>query len=119
MLVRFSVSLFLNHSAITVFLRTICGVSIIPLEYICVIALCIVVVNPIVFGTKIVSVRHPRTNEMVRVGLSQVMNLPKRLIFDDKVQEDHKRLLALFHLSSGFGFMYVSTRVFFLSISLL
>ena len=105
----------LNSSAITVLLRTICGVSIVPLEYICVVALCIVVVNPIVFGMKIASMKHPKTNEVLRVSLGQITVVPKQLILDERVKMDIDRVNKLFNLTCGFAFMYVSTpRVFIL-----
>ena len=98
---------FLNNSAITVLLRTITGVYVIPLEYICVVVLCILVINPIVLDTKFVSMKHPKTNQVARVNLVQIMSQPKHLIFNDRVQMDHQRVEKLFLLSTGFGLMYV------------
>ena len=98
---------FPNNSAITVLLRTITGVYVIPLEYLCVVVLCILVINPIVLHTKIVSMKHPKTNQVTRVALTQIMSHPRHLIFNDRVQMDHQRVEKLFFLSVGFGFMYV------------
>ena len=98
---------FLNNSAITVLLRTITGVYVIPLEYICVVVLCILVINPIVLDTKFVSMKHPKTNQVARVNLHQIMSQPKHLIFNDRVQMDLQRVDKLFLLSSSFGLMYV------------
>ena len=98
---------FLNNSAITVLLRTITGVYVIPLEHLCVVVLCILVINPIVFGTKVVTMKHPKTNQVTRVSLAQIMNQPKHLIFNDRVQMDDQRVQKLFILSTGFGLMYV------------
>ena len=97
----------LNNSAITVLLRTITGVYVIPLEYLCVAVLCILVINPIVFDTKIVSMKHPKTNQVARVSLSKIMRQPRHLIFNDRVQMDIQRVSKLFVLSSGFAMMYV------------
>ena len=98
---------FLNNSAITVLLRTITGVYVIPLEFICIVVLCILVINPIVLDTKFVSMKHPKTNQVARVNLVQIMTQPKHLIFNDRVQMDHQRVAELFRVSSGFGMMYV------------
>ena len=98
---------FLNNSAITVLLRTITGVYVIPLEYLCVVVLCLLVINPIVLRTKVVSMKHPKTNQVARVSLLQIMHQPKHLIFNDRVQMDVQRVDKLFLLSSSFGLMYV------------
>ena len=86
---RFS---FLNNSAITVLLRTITGVYVIPLEYLCVVVLCLLVINPIVLRTKFVSMKHPKTNQVARVSLVQIMRQPKHLILNDKVQMEFPRV---------------------------
>ena len=108
---------FLNNSAITVLLRTITGVYVIPLEYLCVVVLCILVINPIVLDTKIVSMKHPKTNQVVRVSLIQIMRQPKHLIFNDRVQMDLQRVDKLFLLSSSFGLMYVILSAVFCNFS--
>jgi hypothetical protein len=79
-----------------------------------VIILCIVVVNPIYFGTKWIPVKHPKTGEQVRVNLKTICNLPQKFYFDAKVQSNWMRVDKLFKLTSGFGFMYpVLAGVFF------
>ena len=98
---------FPNNSAITVLLRTITGVYVIPLEYLCVVVLCLLVINPIVLHTKILSMKHPKTNQVARVSLHQIIIQPKHLIFNDRVQMDDQRVYKLFILSSAFGLMYV------------
>ena len=103
---------FLNNSAITVLLRTITGVYVMPLEHLCVVVLCILVINPIVLGTKIVTMKHPKTNQVVRVSLAQILCLPKHLIFNDRVQMDFQRVNKLFFLCCAFGFMYVICLLF-------
>ena len=78
------------------------------------IVLCIVVVNPILFLTKWIPVKHPKTGEQVRVNLKTICNLPQKFYFDAKVHSNLKRVDKLFKLSSGFGLMYpVLAGVFF------
>ena len=78
------------------------------------IVLCIVVVNPIYFGTKWIPVKHPKTGEQVRVNLSTICHLPQKFYFDAKVHSNSMRVDKLFKLTSGSGFMYpVLAGVFF------
>ena len=78
------------------------------------IVLCIVVVNPIYFGTKWIPVKHPKTGEQVRINLGTVCELPQKFYFDTKVHSNSMRVDKLFKLTSGFGFMYpVLAGVFF------
>ena len=72
------------------FLRTIFGVDMLPLEYLCVVALCMLVLNRFVYGTKFVSLTHPKTNEVVRVGLGKIVSLPTHLFFNDRVRENEE-----------------------------
>jgi hypothetical protein len=61
--------------------------------------------------------KHPKTNQVVRVSLAQMMVQPKHLIFKDKVQMDNQRVDKLFFLSSGFGLMYVILSAVFCNFS--
>jgi hypothetical protein len=70
-----------------------------------VVVLCIVVVNPIYYGTKWIPVKHPKTGEQVRINLGTICNLPQKFYFDAKVQSNLKRVKKMFKLSTGFGFM--------------
>ena len=99
----------LNYSTITVLLQIISG-NIVPLQYLCVVALCIVVVNPIILGSKFISMKHPKTKEVERVSLQQLSSAPKHLIFNEKVQENVERVENLFKLCGFFGLMYVTIR---------
>jgi hypothetical protein len=79
-----------------------------------VIVLCIVVVNPIYFGTKLIPMKHPKTGEQVRINLRIICDLPQKFYFDAKVRSNSMRVHKLFFLSSGFALMYpVLAGVFF------
>ena len=70
--------------------------------------LCIVVVNPKLFGTKWISMKHPKTGEQIRVNLRTISVLPRQLYFDPKVYSDFMRVKKLCNLSSVFALMYVT-----------
>jgi hypothetical protein len=79
-----------------------------------VIVMCIVLVNPILFGTKWIPVKHPKTEEQVRVSLGTICDLPQKFYFDAKVQSNLMRVDKLFQLSEGFALMYpILAGVFF------
>lgn len=95
-------------------LRMLFGVSIVPLEYLCVIALCLIVINPIVLGTKWIPMTHPKTGKSVRVSLHILNKLPLNMVFDMKAISDFNRVDKLFELTSAFGFFYpVLAGIFF------
>ena len=78
------------------------------------IVLCIVVVNPIYFGTKWIPVKHPKTGEQVRINLGTICDLPQKCYFDAKVHSNSMRVDKLNKLSIGFALMYpVLAGVFF------
>jgi hypothetical protein len=79
-----------------------------------VMVLCIVVVNPICFGTKWIPVKHPKTGEQVGVNLKTICDLPQKFYFDAKVHSNWMRVDKVIRLSFGFGLMYpVLAGVFF------
>jgi hypothetical protein len=79
-----------------------------------VVVLCIVVVNPILFGTKWIPVKHPKSGEQVGVNIQTIFSLPQKFYFDAKVYFNSMRVDKLFKLSSGFALMYpVLAGVFF------
>ena len=87
--------------------RTVLQVSIIPLEFLCVTAMGILVINPIYLGTKFVPLKNVKTSETVLVNLGQIYRTPKLLIFDSKVQAECNRVNKLFDLTVAFALMYV------------
>ena len=106
-----------THTRPTVSLRMVFGISIIPFEFFCVVVLCIVVVNPIIFGTKWIPVKHPKTGENVRVNLGTVVDLPQQFYFDTMAQCNKKRVQKLSNQASGFALLYVQPQTSLLCVT--
>ena len=95
-----------NHGMISFSLRSVFGFFIAPLEYLCVTAMAICVVDPILLRPKWIPIRHAKTDEKIRVDLFHIISYPTSLMFNEKIKSDAMRVENVFFVSAGFAFLY-------------
>ena len=89
----------------------IVGYSIVPLEFLIGTILVLLIVNPTVYGLKIIPRIDPETGQREWVKLVKLIETPWRLAFDENISQALQRTDSLFKLTTAFVFAYV--RVFF------
>ena len=75
---------FVIGTLVSISLRTLFDVVVMPVEYLLVTFLTVFVLNPLITRVNIIPATHPKTKKRVRIGLEQYLVFPSHMRFDER-----------------------------------